>query len=55
MKQLTEKTRSELRRLATLPDSQIDLLDIPEIRQLPADAVTGKFYRPPSTRTGGNP
>lgn len=29
-----------------MPDSQIDLSDIPEIRNLPSDAVIGKFYRP---------
>ncbi len=46
MKQLTDKQRSELHRLAKRPDAEIDLSDIPEIRQLPSDAVIGKFYRP---------
>ena len=46
MKQLTDKQRSELHRLARRPDAEIDLSDIPEIRQLPSDAVIGKFYRP---------
>ncbi len=46
MKQLTDKQRRELRRLAKRPDAEIDLSDIPEIRQLPSDAVIGKFYRP---------
>ena len=46
MKQLTDKKRSELRRLGERPDAEIDLSDIPEIRQLPSDAVIGKFYRP---------
>ena len=46
MKRLTAKKRSELRDLAQRPDSQIDLSDIPEIRELPPDAVIGRFYRP---------
>jgi len=29
-----------------MPDSQIDLSDIAEIRSLPPDAVIGKYYRP---------
>ena len=43
MKQLTAKKRASLQRLAQRPDREID---IPEIRQFPADAVIGKFYRP---------
>ena len=46
MKPLTAKKRAELLRLAQRPDREIDLSDIPEIRQLPPDAVIGKFYRP---------
>ena len=46
MKQLTAKKRTELRRLSERPDSEIDFSDIPEIRQLPSDAVVGQFYRP---------
>lgn len=46
MKQLTAKKRAGLRRLAQRPDREIDLSDIPEIRQIPSDAVIGKFYRP---------
>ena len=46
MKQLTAKKRAELQRLARRPDREIDLSDIPEIRQLPSDAVIGRFYRP---------
>ena len=46
MKQLTAKKRASLQRLAQRPDREIDLSDIPEIRQFPADAVIGKFYRP---------
>ena len=40
-----DKKRMELRRLAHRPDSEIDLTDIPEIRDLPSDAVIGRFYR----------
>lgn len=46
MKQLTAKKRAQLRRLAQRPDHEIDLSDIPEIRQIPNDAVIGRFYRP---------
>ena len=44
---LTEKQRSELARLAELPDDQIDTSDIPELtdEQLKG-AVRGRFYRP---------
>ena len=43
---LTDKKRMELRRLGQRPDSEIDLTDIPEIRDLPSGAVIGRFYRP---------
>ena len=46
MTKLTTEKRQELARLAKLPDSRIDLSDIPEIKNLPSDAVIGKFYRP---------
>ena len=46
MKKLTAKKRAELLRPAQRPDEEIDLTDIPEIRQFPSDAVIGKFYRP---------
>ncbi len=46
MKQLTAKKRAELLRLAQRPDSEIDLSDIPEIREFPSDAIIGQFYRP---------
>jgi uncharacterized protein (DUF4415 family) len=35
--------------LATRPDREIDLTDIPEIREIPSDAVIGRFYRPKKT------
>jgi len=46
MRKLTVKKRAGLIKLAKLPDSQIDLSDIPEVRGVPPDAVIGKFYRP---------
>lgn len=49
MTKLTAEKRKELARLANLPDSRIDLSDIPEIMNLPSDAVVGKFYRPRKT------
>jgi uncharacterized protein (DUF4415 family) len=35
--------------LATKPDREIDLTDIPEIQEIPSDAVIGRFYRPKKT------
>ncbi len=46
MPKLTVEKKKELQRLAARPDREIDLSDIPEIRELPSDAVIGKFYRP---------
>jgi uncharacterized protein (DUF4415 family) len=42
---LAEKERSELLKVAALPDSRIDFSDAPEV--LPsADVHVGRFYRP---------
>jgi uncharacterized protein (DUF4415 family) len=49
MKKLTAAKRKHLANLAKLPESRIDLSDIPEIKNLPPDAVVGKFYRPKKT------
>lgn len=46
MHRLTAEKRKKLGRLAARPDREIDLSDIPEIREIPSDAVIGKFYRP---------
>jgi len=43
---LTDKQRRELKRLAALPDSQIDLSDAPEVIPQPSDIEVGRFYRP---------
>ena len=46
MHRLTAEKKKRLRRLAARPDREIDFSDIPEIREIPSDAVIGKFYRP---------
>ena len=43
---LSEAERRELRRLARLPDSKIDLSDAPEAVAPPAKLHVGRFYRP---------
>jgi len=42
---LTEEQRDELRKLAAMPDRDIDTSDIPEITDFSGFEV-GKFYRP---------
>ncbi len=49
MPKLTAERRRKLQKLARRPDSEIDCSDIPEIRELPSDAVIGRFYRPRKT------
>ena len=49
MTKLTTARRRNLANLAKTPESRIDLSDIAEIRNLPSDAVIGKFYRPKKT------
>jgi uncharacterized protein (DUF4415 family) len=49
MPKLSAEKRKELQKLAARPDREIDLSDIPEIREIPSDAVIGKFYRPKKT------
>jgi len=46
---LSPEKRRELQKLAARPDREIDLTDIPEIREIPSDAVIGNFYRPKKT------
>ena len=46
MPRLTAEKKKKLQILAARPDREIDLSDIPEIREIPPDAVIGKFYRP---------
>jgi uncharacterized protein (DUF4415 family) len=49
MSKLSAEKRKELQKLAGRPDREIDLSDIPEIREIPPDAVIGRFYRPKKT------
>ncbi len=42
---LTRKQKAELEALAALPDDQIDLSDVPEVRDW-SGAKRGLFYRP---------
>jgi uncharacterized protein (DUF4415 family) len=49
MSKLSAEKRRELQMLATRPDREIDLTDIPEIQEIPSDAVIGRFYRPKKT------
>jgi uncharacterized protein (DUF4415 family) len=46
MPKLSVEKRKELKALAKKPDEEIDLSDIPEIREIPSDAVIGRFYHP---------
>jgi uncharacterized protein (DUF4415 family) len=46
MPRLSAEKQKKLERLAARPDREIDLSDIPEIREIPSDYVIGKFYRP---------
>jgi hypothetical protein len=45
MTRLSDEKRKKLEKLAARPYSEIDLSDIPEIRELPPDAVIGKVYK----------
>lgn len=49
MSKLSERQRKDLLAIANQRDEDIDLSDIPEIREIPPDAVVGKFYRPKKT------
>lgn len=49
MTKLSAEKRKELQKLAAKPDRDIDLSDIPEIREIPSNAVIGRFYRPRKT------
>jgi uncharacterized protein (DUF4415 family) len=49
MPKLSAEDRKQLQKLAARPDREIDLTDIPEIQEIPSDAVIGRFYRPKKT------
>jgi isochorismate hydrolase len=43
-KPLTEQQKRELLALMEMPEENIDTSDIPEVRDLPPDAVRGDFF-----------
>ena len=49
MTKLSAEQRRTLEALAARPDREVDLRDIPEIQELPSEAVIGRFYRPKKT------
>src|SRR5664280_1919021 len=49
MTKLSAEKRKELQKLAARPEREIDLSGIPEIREIPSDAVIARFYRPKKT------
>ena len=46
MPRLSADKRKILKKFAARPDREIDLSDIPKIREIPSDYAIGKFYRP---------
>jgi len=46
MTKLSAEKRKELRKPAAKPDREIELTDIPEIREIPSDAVMAGFTGP---------
>ncbi len=49
MSKLTAERPKALEKLAAEPDSEIDFSAIAEIREIPPDALIGRFYRPVKT------
>jgi hypothetical protein len=45
-KPLTERQRTELRRLADMPDAKIDYSDAPEVISPLSEVQIGRFYGP---------
>lgn len=50
MSKLTSEQRKRLTALSARPDEEIDFSDIPPIKELPPDAMIGKFFRPVKER-----
>ena len=48
MPELTNDQRKEIAALASQGDEDIDYSDIPPVREIPSNAVRGKFYRGPA-------
>jgi uncharacterized protein (DUF4415 family) len=49
MSKLSERQRKDLLAVVGQRDEDINLSEIPEVREIPSDAVIGKFYRPRKT------
>ena len=45
MNKRTKKQKTEIKKLASIPDEEIDLSDIPETTDW-SKAIVGKYYRP---------
>ena len=45
MNKRTKKQKTEIKKLASMPDEEIDLSDIPETTDW-SKAIVGKYYRP---------
>ncbi len=45
MQELTDDQRKDIAALTSQRDEDIDYSDIPPIRDIPSDAVRGRFYR----------
>ena len=43
---ISDRQRRQLKRLASMPDSEIDYSDAPERNPFPAEVYVGRFYRP---------
>ena len=48
MQKLFDNQRAEISALAMKRDEDIDYSDIPPIREIPSNAVRGRFYRGPA-------
>jgi hypothetical protein len=41
---ISERQRRELQRIAKMPDSEIDVTDIPEVNPRSSEVLVGRFY-----------
>ncbi len=53
MNKRTKKQKTEIKKLASMPDEEIDTSDIPETTDW-SKAIVGKYYRPVK-KTGHHP
>lgn len=54
MQELTDDQRKDIAALTSQPDEDIDYSDIPPLREIPSNAVRGKFYRGPAIYLTGD-